>query len=183
MKIWKNILCLYLLNMAFCALPNASCDLLDDFRFTPKEAYQKILVEKVLSGDRVVLKNGEKIKLIGLKALPVPKIKKVERDENNRFVTEEIDPWATLEERAFSFVKALCENKFVRVEFDVSKKDEDFMTSAYLFLIENNTFVNAEIIRQGYAHLQIRPPNTKYADKLREAYGEARKEKRGLQGE
>jgi endonuclease YncB( thermonuclease family) len=50
-------------------------------------------------------------------------------------------------------------------------------------LLDNELFVNAEILRQGFAFLQIRPPNTKYSKELREAYTEARLEKRGLQGE
>ncbi len=46
-----------------------------------------------------------------------------------------------------------------------------------------NDFLNAEILRQGFANLSIRPPNMKFAKELREAYREARAEKRGLQGQ
>jgi len=44
------------------------------------------------------------------------------------------------------------------------------------------TFVNAEILRQGYANLSFDPRLRKYNDKLQKAYREAREEKRGLHG-
>ena len=71
----------------------------------------------------------------------------------------------------------------VRIEFDRNKKNKDFDTLAYVFLEEENLFINAEILRLGYAHLQISPPNMKYASELREAYQEARREKRGFQSQ
>jgi endonuclease YncB( thermonuclease family) len=136
----------------------------------------------VLSADRIELKNREMIKLIGLKAPHAPKKKKIRRNNHN-FIIEDTSPFITIEEKAFSFAKEFLENKLVRIEFDKQKKDEDFHTLAYVFLVDDNTFVNAEILRQGYANLHIQPPNTKYADELRNAYKEARKEKRGLQGD
>ena len=77
----------------------------------------------------------------------------------------------------------LLDQKRVRLEFDDDKKDDELNTLAYVFLKDENTFINAEILRQGYAQLQVRPPNTKYKQELRSAYKEAREQFRGVHGQ
>ncbi|EFK97862.1 thermonuclease [sediment metagenome] len=149
-----------------------------------KDKYSNIKVIKVISADTIELENSDKIKLIGLKAPDAPEHKEeVKRDKNLQLIEPELSPILTIEEEAFNFTKNLLEGKVVRLEFDVERKDDSFYSYAYVFLRENNLFVNAEIIRQGFAHLQIRPPNNKYADLLREAYREAKIQKRGLQND
>ena len=139
------------------------------------------IVERVIRADVILLDNEKKIRLIGLIAPDAPKSKIVKRD-NYGIVIEEQSPETTLNNQAFDFAKKLLENKHVRLEFDFENKDENFYTLAYVFL-SDGTLANAEILRQGYANLKIVPPNTKYADTLRTAYQEARRERRGLQGE
>lgn len=139
------------------------------------------IVERVIRADTVLLDNGKKFRLIGLNAPDAPKSKVVKRD-NYGIVIEEQSPETTLNNRAFEFAKKLLENKRVRLEFDFENKDENFYTYAYVFL-EDGTFINSEILRQGYANLKITPTNTKYADKLRQAYQDARKERKGIHGE
>ena len=159
-----------------------------EFFFKSDSQYQKVLVRKVLQTNRILIegpdKLDEKVILIGLKNAVIEQRKeKVERDERGFVIPSEVSPFVPVEQEAFDFDKGLLEGKYVRLEFDVNKANQNADTLAYVFLLDNNFFVNAEIIRQGFADLQIRPPNTKYADKLREAYQEARKEKRGLQGQ
>jgi len=146
---------------------------------TSMDSQKKYKVAKVLSADTILLDNDEKIRLIGLKAPKAPKPVDVERDEYG-IVIEKVSLTKTLEERTFEFAKDLLEGKDVRLEFDVDKKDREFHTCAYVFLVEDNTFVNAEILRQGYSNLSLTPPNLKYQDELRAAYQEARKEHRGI---
>lgn len=160
-----------------------------DFFFKNSDDYTNVLVHEVRSADRIIIINRqnekESIKLIGLSAPKAPKVKEVdvERDQYGFPIKENTGPLSTIEEQSFSFVKELLGNKKVRLEFDSTKKDEENNTLAYVYLVENNTFVNVEILRQGMADLQIRPPNTKYKTELRQAYQEARQEKRGLQGQ
>jgi len=145
--------------------------------------YQDIIIDEVLSTDTVRLQNKEIVSLIGVRANKVPKSKKKpDRDRFGFEIKEHVSPLLGVDEKAFAFVKELLEGKHIRLEFDVEKKDDNHRTTAYLFLLENDMFVNFEILRQGYAHLQIKVPNTKYAENLREAYQEARKEKRGFLG-
>lgn len=177
------LLLLFLPGNFLCAETNM------DFLFKNSDDYANVLVREVRSADRFIIINRENekesIKLIGLSAPKAPKVKEVdvERDQYGFPVKENTGPLSTIEELSLSFVKELLENKKVRLEFDSSKKDEDNNTLAYVYLVDDNTFVNAEILRQGMADLQIRPPNTKYKTELRQAYQEARQEKRGLQGQ
>lgn len=146
------------------------------------EAYQHIVVEKVLTGDLLLLENGEKIRLIGLRAPDKPARRHQPVDQHG-FIIKEEDPSVTVEERAMDFVRTLLEGKTVRLEFDADRRDDEFYTVAYVFTLDPPLLANAEILRQGYAFLSIRPPNMKYAEALRAAYREARQEHRGLQGE
>ncbi len=161
-----------------------------DFFFKNAAQYKNVVVDEVLSADTLRLKGGvgEKgkvIKLIGLKAPKAPKKKgaDIKRNDLGIAVKEPVTPLTPIEEKAFEFARELLEGRHVRIEFDADKEAEKHETLAYVFLLEGNIFVNAEILRQGFAHLSIRPPNTKYADELRKAYKEARSGQRGLQGQ
>lgn len=161
-----------------------------DFFFKNAARYKDAVVKDILSADTFVLEGkggeeGETIRLIGLRAPETPrkKAKDIKRDTFGFVIKEPVSPAASIEERAFEFVKDFLEGRHVRLEFDAQEKSEDYVTLAYVFLTDDNTFVNAEILRLGFAHLRIQPPNTKYAEELRAAYREARAEKRGLQGE
>ena len=149
--------------------------------------YQDVLVKKVLKTDTIILDNDEVVRLIGLKGLETKK-KHVEtkRDSYGFVVEEPVSAATPLEEQALKFVRQLLQNQHVRLEFDTSARDDDFTTLAYVFLSNKDgqeIFINAEILRQGFADLSIHPPNTKYEKKLRAAYQEAREQKRGLQGQ
>jgi micrococcal nuclease len=82
--------------------------------------------------------------------------------------------------RAYMFTKNLVVNKRVSLEFDVKKYDRYGCLLAYAYLKDNGLFVNAEIIKQGYASLMAISPNVKYADLFKKLYREARENRRGL---
>ena len=159
-------------------------DLFDGMSFKSSEQYQKVLVQRVISADTLELETGEKVRLIGIKAPEAPKRRQqdITRDKFG-FTIEEKNPLTPIEEQAFDFVRELLEDKFVRLEFDSQKAGDDYVTLAYVFRVEDSLFVNTEILKQGFAALRIRIPNTKYKEELRAAYRESRREKRGLQGD
>ncbi len=140
------------------------------------------IVTEVISTDTVILDHTKRVRLIGLKALDKPRIADVERDQYG-FRVQKISPETPLEEQALQFVQTLLLDKEVVMEFDNRSKDNASNELVYLFLKENDLFVNAEILRHGYAHLHIQPPNLKYAEQLRKAYREARTEKKGILNE
>ena len=143
------------------------------------EGFKNVKVERMIKSDLILLDNGKRIHLIGIKVFDVAKKYNLPRDDYGFIIEDTSDPTTSVDDRAHDFARELMENKKVRVEFDAQALDDDGNTLGYVFLVDG-TMANAEILRQGFAELRIQPPNVKYADQLREAYREARAEKRGV---
>ncbi len=127
-------------------------------------------VRRVVDGDTLVLENKERVRLIGV---DTPETKHPNK------------PVEYFGKEASRFTKTMCEGKRVRLEFDqanahIGHKDRYKRTLAYVFL-EDGTFLNAEIIKQGYGFAYTRFP-FKYMDEFRGYQREARKQGRGLWG-
>ena len=183
-----NLILISILLINFLST-NSSADLAAEYMAKQDQRYKGVVVQEVIRADMIViedyLKKGEKIRLAGIKAseLVAKKRPTAERDAHGFVIEEEFSPDISIDERALNFVKQLLEGKKVRLEFDRIKKNEKLETLAYVFLAENNLFVNAEILRQGYASLSVLPLNKMYFDELQKSYQEARREKRGIQSE
>lgn len=108
-------------------------------------------VIKVFDGDTVQTENGEKIRYIGINS------------------PEKGEPFSR---EATEANKLLVLGKKVRFEFDVQRKDRFGRTLAYVFA--EDTFVNLEMVKSGWAVLQTIPPNVKYQDEIVEGQKEAR---------
>jgi micrococcal nuclease len=78
-----------------------------------------------------------------------------------------------------NFLTKLIAGKRVRMEYDVGRKDKYNRTLAYVYLTDG-TFVNAELIKKGYAMVMTVPPNVKYAEKFVKLQRGARNKNRGL---
>jgi micrococcal nuclease len=121
------------------------------------------LVERVIDGDTVVVAGIGTIRLIGVDT------------------PETVDPRQPVQEfgrEARAFLQGLIGGKTVRLEFDQQRRDKYGRTLAYLKLADN-TFVNAEIVRQGYGHAYAEFP-FQYLEAFRRFENEARAAKRGL---
>ena len=77
--------------------------------------------------------------------------------------------------------RQLVEGALVYLEKDVSETDHYGRLLRYIFLADG-VFVNAELVRQGYAQVSTYPPDVKYQELLLAAQAEAREAKRGLWG-
>ncbi|MDD3374940.1 MAG: thermonuclease family protein [Candidatus Omnitrophica bacterium] len=143
---------------------------------------KKATVEEITNPGLILLTDKRRIKLIGLKPVDPPKRKKLNYNEFNILIEEKENPTIETEEKAYEYANDLLKGKQVKIEFDREYRDKQGHLLGYIFLADG-TLVNAEILRQGFADLSITPPNTKYETELREAYLEARKEKRGIQGD
>jgi len=139
--------------------------------------YTAILVDRVIDGDTLKLANGERVRLIGIDTPEVHESVKLYRD--SRKSGQDIKTIQALGRRSMKFTKELVEGKPVRLEFDVEKRDKYKRLLAYVYL-PDNTFVNAEIIKQGYASVMTYPPNVKHADEFLKLYRQARDNKLGL---
>lgn len=113
------------------------------------------LVIRVSDGDTVVLRVGnqdERVRLIGIDAPEKAQI-----------------PWGP---RAKEFTKKLALGKKARLETDVQPRDKYGRMLGYLFV--GKTFVNLELVKNGYAMLYTYPPNVKYTAQFVAAQKEAR---------
>jgi micrococcal nuclease len=77
---------------------------------------------------------------------------------------------------------SLIAGKKVRLEYDVSHFDRYQRTLAYVYL-EDRTFVNAELVKNGFAMVMTIPPNVMFADEFVRLQHEARENGRGLWNE
>jgi len=139
--------------------------------------YADVLVTRVVDGDTLVLETGERVRLIGIDTPEMHASNKLNRDAQR--TNQDVTTIQKLGRRSYEFTKNLVEGKRVSLEFDVEKYDKYDRLLAYVFL-KDGTFVNAEIVKQGYASLMTYPPNVKYADLFVKLYQEARENKRGL---
>jgi endonuclease YncB( thermonuclease family) len=129
--------------------------------FTPALA-KDYVVRKIIDGDTVQLESGEIVRYIGV-ATP-----ELNRKEGAEFYARQ----------AVAYNKKLVFMKKVRLEFDTKKKDEKGNLLAYVFV--KKTFVNADLIRNGYARADTSGPNIKYRDALLEAEKRAIADDKGI---
>jgi micrococcal nuclease len=126
-------------------------------------------VKKISDGDTFWIYNGtsegEKIRLIGVDA---PESKNVFKKKKGYFGTE-----------AKEYLTNLLKGKRVKLEYDVDRKDQYGRTLAYVYF-EDGTFVNATLVKNGYAMVMTIPPNVKFADEFVKLQQEARENNRGL---
>ncbi|MFA7676690.1 MAG: thermonuclease family protein [Candidatus Omnitrophota bacterium] len=132
--------------------------------------YSDIKVDKVIDGDTVRLEGGKLLRYIGIDT-PETRIK-----EADKFVYSP-QPFAL---EATEFNRRLVQGKRVRVELDIEKTDRYGRLLGYCFV--GDVFVNAELLREGFAVLYTYPPNVKYADVLVASQKEARQQRKGLWG-
>ena len=81
---------------------------------------------------------------------------------------------------ASAFLARLVEGRRVRLELDVEERDRFGRLLAYVH--RGNLFVNAEMVRRGYATVATFPPNVRHADDFVRLQREARQVGRGLWG-
>ncbi len=139
--------------------------------------YSDILVSRVVDGDTLKLENGERVRLIGIDTPELHESQKLDRDSQRSGQDKKLIQG--MGKQAYEFTKNLVEGKHVRLEFDLERNDRYGRLLAYVYL-QDGTFVNAEIIKQGYASLMTYAPNVKYVDLFRKLYTEARENRRGL---
>ena len=122
------------------------------------------LVKRVVDGDTVELENGQKIRYIGIDT------------------PETVSPDKPIQcfgKEASDKNKALVEGKKVRLEKDVSETDKYSRLLRYIYL-EDGTFVNLQLVKQGFARSSTYPPDVKHQEEFRKAEEEARTSSIGL---
>ena len=85
------------------------------------------------------------------------------------------EPWG---KESYKAMRQLVEGKRVRLETDVTKRDQYKRLLAYVYA--GDTFVNLEMVRQGQAVVYTVPPNVAHVEEYRKAQVEAREAGRGV---
>ena len=109
------------------------------------------------------------------------------REEDIRYIgvdtPESVKPGTPVEcyaLKASHFNERLVEGETVRLEYDAEERDVYGRLLAYVYL--GDEFVNAELVRRGYATTLTIPPNTRFADLFARLEREASDDERGLWG-
>lgn len=121
-------------------------------------------VKHVYDGDTIQLQNGQKVRFLGINTPEVEGRNKLAQPGG-----EAAKQW---------LVKKL-ENKTVRLEKDVEKKDKYGRVLAHVFL-SNGEHVNVQLVSNGLATVNIHPPNLKYTQQLTSAQDNAEQKKIGI---
>ncbi|MDI9364180.1 MAG: thermonuclease family protein [Flavobacterium sp.] len=147
---------------------NISCESRNKNKPRTKSS-EYLLVTKVVDGDTFWAdndtKDGVKVRLIGIDA---PESRKTSKKEVGYFGKE-----------AKTYLTNLLSGKSVRLEYDLNRTDQYGRTLAYVYL-QDGTFVNAELVKNGFAMTLTIPPNVKFANEFVKLQEEARENNRGL---
>lgn len=154
---------LLLIFLTFCSSNK------NDFSETLEQPQEWYLVTKVIDGDTFWVDNGTskgiKIRLTGIDA---PESQKRWKSEEGYYGKE-----------SKAYLTKLLKDKKVRLKTDVDSLDRFGRTLSYVYL-EDDTFVNAVLIKEGYAVLMTVSPNVRYADLFYKLQVQARENNRGL---
>jgi len=123
-----------------------------------------ILVRRVIDGDTIELINGDRVRYVGMDT------------------PEEVDPDKPVQCFAAEGAernKELVEGKMVTLREDVSHYDLHGRWLAFIYLADG-TFVNLELVKEGFAFSYPYPPDITKADEFAAAEAEAEKEGIGL---
>ena len=96
---------------------------------------------------------------------------------------ESVKPGAPVEcfaKRASAFNERLVGGERVRLVSDLEARDRYGRLLAYVYRARDGLFVNAELVRRGYAETLTVPPNVAHASDLRRIAAAARRSGRGL---
>jgi micrococcal nuclease len=150
----------------------ASASNLETETVIPQQNKSKLYaIKKIVDGDTFWIENGTpkglKIRLIGVNS---PESRKVYRKDVEYYGKE-----------AKLYLTKFLINKRVRLVFDVAPLDRFGRTLAYVYL-EDGTFLNAHLVKNGYASVMTIPPNVKFAEYFVKLQREARLSGRGLWG-
>jgi len=117
----------------------------------------------VVDGDTILLTNGERVRYIGINT---PETKHPHK------------PVEYFGREAYEYNKRLVEEKWVRLEFDIEKRDKYARLLAYVY--QGDIFVNAKLVEEGFAQVYTFPPNLKHQELFIRLQRQARENDRGL---
>lgn len=120
-------------------------------------------VTRVIDGDTIEIEGGERVRYIGIDTPGTVDARK---------------PVQCFGVEASNKNKELVEGKMARLEKDITNRDKYNRLLRYVYV--DNTFINLELVKQGFAYSYSYPPDIKYQEQFLKAQQEAREAMRGL---
>jgi len=132
----------------------------------PAEQGRRVVVERVIDGDTIVVSGGERVRLIGIDT------------------PETVKPGSPVEcfgrEASRRLDELLPAGTDVLLVADVDARDRYDRTLSYVYREHDGLFVNASLVGDGYAYAYTVPPNVAHAEEFADLQGEAQASDRGL---
>ncbi|MFH1800097.1 MAG: thermonuclease family protein [Candidatus Omnitrophota bacterium] len=165
-------------------------------------ASDSFTVSSVVDGETLKLSSGEKIRLIGIDVPASSRNVKLRDDIKN--TGQNAATLIAAGKNAAKFLRELIQNKTVVLEYDIKEKERSGRRWAYVYFYldpslnmeipeawyaelvpeakerQLRVFLNATLVREGYASMRTVPPNVKYQELFSKLQEEAKAEKRGL---
>lgn len=129
------------------------------FRNEPRTYY----VTRVIDGDTIVLNNGARVRYIGI---DTPELS---------------DTRPSIRRMAYAargYNRRLVAGSRITLEYDIERFDKYHRLLAYVYV--NDLFVNAEMVREGYARTLTYPPNVLHTSLFERLQNEAKNDERGI---
>ncbi len=138
---------------------------------TPTPAFERTQAQviRVIDGDTIKVRMGGQVDTVRYIGIDTPET--VHPDKPVEWMGPE----------ASAANEELVGGRTVYLEQDVSETDQYGRLLRYVYLADG-TFVNAELVRMGYAQVSTYPPDVRYQDLFLELQREAREAGRGLWG-
>jgi micrococcal nuclease len=157
----QGLILLFLLLSAFSAVAQPSKN--------GKDSCIWYRVTRIVDGDTFWIDDGSpkglKIRLIGIDA---PESRNSGQKMKGFYGVESTE-----------YITSLIGNRRVRLEYDVTRYDQYGRTLAYVYL-DNGTFINADMVKNGFATVMTFPPNVRHVDTFVDLARKARKQNKGL---
>lgn len=131
---------------------------------SPTAWAEVVTVVHVCDGDTIILSDKKHVRYIGINA---PEI------------SHDMKPPEYFGNEAREFNKKLVLGKRVRLAFDQERQDAYGRILAYVYL-EDGTFVNAELVKEGFVHVLYVLPNVKHYESLLNAQQKAIEKQKGM---
>ena len=166
------------------------------------QASDPLTVTSVIDGETLQLANGEKVCLVGI---DVPaSSNNVKLRDDIKDTGKDAQTLIATGKNAAKFLRKLIKNEKVVLEYDVKEKEKSGRRLAYVYFYldphlnmeipeawyvelspgteerQLRVFLNATMIKSGYAQMKIIPPNIKYQELFSTLQAEAKEQKRGL---
>lgn len=170
--------------------------------WNPCQASDPLTVDSVIDGETLQIASGEKVRLIGIDVPASSENVKLRNDMKS--TGKDAETLIAAGKSAAKFLRKLLKNEKVVLEYDIKEKEKSGLRLAYVYFYldphlnmeipetwyvelspgtgerQLRVFLNATMIKAGFASMQIILPNVKFQGLFSKLQEEAKAGKRGL---